>query len=137
MTPKLKKIIIALAVLGILFVLYTVFIKSDPVVDPLVEGRSPIAGGVTDQDSQAISSQITQALLKIEQIKLDRSIFENQIFASLEDRSEEIIDEPVGRSNPFAPLGDTSVNVTTRANLNMGSDTQATTTESATTTPSN
>ena len=139
MTPKLKKIIIAIVVLGILFVLYSAFLKPDPKADTLVTGRSPVAGKPVDQNSQAISSQISQALLKIEQIKLDRSIFDNKIFTSLEDRSEEIVDEPVGRTNPFAPLGDTSVNISSRTNLNMSaSSTQATTTQrTASTTPAN
>lgn len=140
MTPKLKKIIIAIVVLGILFILYSAFLKPDPTPDTLVAGRSKVAGQPVSQDAKVISSQISQALLKIEQIKLDRSIFDNQIFATLEDRSEEIVDEPVGRRNPFAPLGDTSANITTTTNLNMSaSSTRATSTRTSTasTTPSN
>ncbi len=132
MTPKLKKIIIAIVVLGILFLLYTVFLKPDPEGEVLVVGRNSSGGvgAITSQDTAVLASQISQALLKIEQITLHRAIFDDPIFVSLEDRSQPIVDEPIGRTNPFAPLGDTSVNVTTRTNLNMGSSTPATTTPS-------
>jgi hypothetical protein len=127
MTPKLKKIIIAIVVLGILFVLYSAFLKPDPGTETLVSGREGIAGSLASQDAQVIGSQISQALLKIEQITLERAIFDNPIFSSLEDRSQPIIDEPIGRTNPFAPLGDTSVNVSTRTNLNMATSTATST----------
>ena len=137
MTPKLKKIILVIVVLGVLFVLYSIFIKPDPTSETLVAGRSG-AGTPASQDAQVIGTQISQALLKIEQIKLERAIFDNPIFSSLEDRSQQIVDEPIGRTNPFAPLGDTSVNVSSRTNLNMSASSTATSTRStATTTSSN
>lgn len=121
MTPKLKKIILTIIILGILFVLYAIFIKPDPSADVLVSGKSGSIA-LSSQEARLLGSQISQALLKIEQITLTRSIFENPVFNSLQDRSQPIIEEPVGRTNPFAPLGDTSVNVsTTRTSLNMAS----------------
>ena len=138
MTPKLKKIIFTIIALGILFVIYAVFIKPDPTTDSLVEGRTTGTTAVSSQEARLLGSQIAQALLKIEQITLDRAIFDNAIFVSLQDRSQPIVEEPVGRTNPFAPIGDTSVNVTTRTNLNVTTaTTSATTTKSvtATTTP--
>lgn len=135
MTPKLKKIIIGIVVAGILFLLYAVFLKPDPQAETLVAGREQAAGVSASQDSKVISTQISQALLKIEQIELSRAIFDNPIFHSLEDRSQPIMDEPIGRTNPFAPLGDTSVNVSQRStNLNMATGTSATSTRSATAT---
>lgn len=136
MTPKLKKIIFTLIGLGILFILYAIFLKPDPTADSLVTGGSRTAGAVTSQEARLLGSQISQALLKIEQITLDRRIFDNAIFTSLEDRSQAIIDEPVGRTNPFAPLGDTSVNVSTRTNLDLAPPTTATTSSSSVTSTS-
>lgn len=137
MTPKLKKIIIVIVGLAILFVLYSAFLKPDPVAETLVSGREGIAGTAASQNAQVIGSQITQALLKIEQITLERAIFDNPLFASLEDRSEPIVDEPIGRTNPFAPLGDTSVNVGSRTNINMSASSTATTTRTAATSTPN
>ncbi len=117
-----------------LFLIYAIFIKPDPTADTLVSGKTN-ANAVTSQEARILGSQISQALLKIEQITLDRSIFNNPIFISLEDRSRAIVDEPVGRTNPFAPLGDTSVNIsiTTRTNLEINSSTSTKTTSTATT----
>ncbi len=134
MTPKLKKIIFTLIGLGILFILYAIFLKPDPTADSLVTGGSRTASAVTSQEARLLGSQISQALLKIEQITLDRRIFDNAIFTSLEDRSQAIIDEPVGRTNPFAPLGDTSVNVSTRTNLDIAPPANATSSSSVTAT---
>ncbi len=137
MTSKLKKIVIVLVGLAILFVLYVVFLKPDPKPETLVSGREGVAGSVASQDAQIIGSQISQALLKIEQITLKRAIFENPLFTSLQDRSEPIVDEPIGRSNPFAPLGDTSVNSGSRTSLNMSASSTASTTRTTATSTRN
>lgn len=143
MTPKLKKIILAVFIIGALFVAYALFIKPDPSATSLINDITSASSG--NQDARILSAQISQALLKIQQIKLDRDIFDNPVFASLQDRSQEIADEPIGRSNPFAPLGDTSVNLTSRSNLTItdshatstatSTSSQATSTSSATSTP--
>lgn len=123
MTPKLKKIIATLLILGILFVVYAIFIKQDPTQAPLVNtgGNSQLSG-----DAQQLGNQISQALLRIEQIKLDRAIFNSDIYKSLHDRSQPIIEEPIGRTNPFAPIGAVSLNSNIR---NTSSTTTATSTK--------
>lgn len=122
MTPKLKKIILTIVIAAILFVVYAVFIKKDP------ETQALLNTGASSPEAQAIGSQISQALLRIEQIKLDKSIFNNVIYKTLVDRSQPISDEPIGRSNPFAPIGEISVNSTTRTTATS----TATTTKSQT-----
>lgn len=112
MTPKLKKIILIVTIIGIAFVVYALFIKKDPTSPDLVSNGTPDIQG--SAEAQVLGNQIAQALLKIEKIKLDKSIFESDIYKSLQDRSQPIIEEPIGRSNPFAPLGDVSVNSSTR-----------------------
>lgn len=128
MTPKLKKIIIILILAIVLFVVYAVFIKKDPTSQSLVT-----TGSTASADAQVLGTQISQALLKIEQIKLDRAIFTSDIYKTLVDRSEPITDEPIGRSNPFAPIGEISVSSSVR-NVQVSSSTPATTVQ-ATTTP--
>ncbi|MEY4440912.1 MAG: hypothetical protein RLY49_538 [Candidatus Parcubacteria bacterium] len=111
MTPKLKKIILLLIIAIALFVVYAVFIKKGPEVDSLINNGT----GSTSGDAQVIGNQISQALTRIDQLKLDKTIFTNILYRSLVDRSEPISEEPIGRSNPFAPIGDvSSVNSTTR-----------------------
>ena len=128
MTPKLKKIIIILILAIVLFVVYAVFIKKDPTSQSLVT-----TGSTASADAQALGTQISQALLKIEQIKLDRAIFTSDIYKTLVDRSEPITDEPIRRSNPFAPIGEISVSSSVR-NVQVSSSTPPATVQ-ATTTP--
>lgn len=47
---------------------------------------------------------IVATLLSLRAVKLDGTIFSGTAFTQLEDFSTDIISEPVGRTNPFAPL---------------------------------
>lgn len=134
MTPKLKKIIILIIVLAILFVVYAVFIKADPVNTALIDGRATGKKSVGQEDARALGTQISQALLRIEQISLDKTIFNDAVYISLKDRSQPITDEPIGRDNPFAPIGQVSVNSSTRSSTSTAPSTSSTTPK-ATSTP--
>ena len=100
MTPKLKKIIIIILIAILMFVGYAVFVKPDPQQSTLIDGR-----GTSQGNARVLGTQISQSLLRIEQIKLDRDIFTNPLYTSLVDRSRPIGQEPIGRQNPFAPIG--------------------------------
>ena len=52
-------------------------------------------------DAQTILTLLNQ----MSKIKLDNSIFFNQIFQSLKDTSVVLVSQPTGRDNPFAPIG--------------------------------
>ena len=134
MTPKSKKIIISSLAIVILFVIYAVFIKSNPKVTLFVTGASISSQG--QEDARILGAQIAQALVQIEKITLSKKIFGSEIYKSLKDRSQPINDEPMGRANPFAPIGDVSVKSSTRATT---TNTTATSTKSqnATSTPGN
>lgn len=58
-------------------------------------------------DSSVAEQEILKLLLDMRSIQLNSSIFENPAFNSLQDFGREIIPEPVGRSNPFAPTNGT------------------------------
>lgn len=102
MTPKLQKIIFIILGLLLIFLAYVFLVKKDP------EAESLITDDLASSDTDILGDRITQALLRIEQIKLDKSIFTNEVYRSLQDRSIPIEPEPVGRNNPFAPIGDIS-----------------------------
>jgi len=132
MTPKTKKIIIGIIVLIVVFVGYAI-LKPDPTADVLVTNRNSSTTAVSSQQARALGAQISQALLKIDQITLDRGVFDNSIFKSLEDRSQTIDPEPIGRSNPFAPLGDVSVNTAIQNTPDITSATSSSSTSSTST----
>jgi hypothetical protein len=102
MTPKLKKIIILVLIIVLMFVIYTLTNKQDTQIDPL------LVNDVSSNQTALLGVQISQALLRIEQITLDKSIFQDKIYITLQDRSTTILDEPRGRTNPFAPIGNVS-----------------------------
>jgi TolA-binding protein len=129
MTPKLKKISITLLALGALFILYAI-LKPSPDKVSLTDGLSAPKGSLSSAEAQELGNQITQALIQIKQISLDTSIFDDEIYKSLKDRSQQISEEPIGRPNPFAPLGDISTSNVISATLADQSKISATATSS-------
>lgn len=63
---------------------------------PTASGSSPAEAG------------IVSTLLTLRAVKLDGTIFGDPEFTRLKDFSTEIVPEPVGRTNPFAPLSSPS-----------------------------
>ena len=54
--------------------------------------------------SSAADSNLVSILLTLRAVKLDATIFSDPAFISLKDFSTQIVPEPVGRPDPFAPL---------------------------------
>jgi len=54
-------------------------------------------------DASVAEQEILRILLDMRSIRLNSAIFENPAFASLQDFGRDIVPEPVGRTNPFAP----------------------------------
>lgn len=128
MTPKLKKILIISLTIVVLFVVYAVFIKKDPKAESLIDTGEGLSG-----EAQVLGKQISQALLRIDQIKLDKEIFTNKIYLTLVDKSEPISEELIGRVNPFAPIGDISVSSNTKLVVPTSTSTAKTATSTYTT----
>ncbi|MEK7133987.1 MAG: hypothetical protein AAB804_02865 [Patescibacteria group bacterium] len=91
-----KLILIGVAVLIAVGVWYG-SLSSSPPSPGLV--TTPIAGA-----SGPAEQGIVATLLTLRAVKLDGTIFGDRAFMSLKDFSTEIIPEPIGRENPFAPL---------------------------------
>ncbi|PIT91154.1 hypothetical protein COU17_02010 [Candidatus Kaiserbacteria bacterium CG10_big_fil_rev_8_21_14_0_10_49_17] len=69
---------------------------------PLV--TTPIAAVANPAEQGLIAT-----LLTLRAVKLDGTILTDPVFMSLKDFSTQIVEEPVGRDNPFAPLSSQSV----------------------------
>ena len=76
---------------------YTLTGKSDPT--SLVE-QTTVAEGVATPEERAI----LDVLLQLRAIQLAGTIFTDPAFAALRDFRTEIVAEPIGRRNPFAPI---------------------------------
>ena len=57
------------------------------------------------EEASLIGEDLIGLLNTLKSITLDDSFFQDPAFRSLEDFSQELAPEPVGRSNPFAPIG--------------------------------
>ena len=54
--------------------------------------------------SSPADQNLVSTLLALRSVKLDATLFSDPTFMSLKDFSTQIVSEPVGRTNPFAPL---------------------------------
>lgn len=97
MSPLIKNLLFALGLATIVWLGYTIFIKDSEL-------------GLTASNSLVTSQAILDAqefLAKLQQlrvIELDDKLFSDPRFRSLVDHRQVIVDEPVGRSNPFSPV---------------------------------
>lgn len=107
MLTSIKKLILPFIVIIGAFVLYTIFIKKEESTS-LLKTEMPTSGDV-------LGTEIIKAINQISALELDREVFEDPIFRTLVDRSEVLRPEPVGRNNPFAPIGATGAATTTQA----------------------
>lgn len=55
-------------------------------------------------EASNVDSDIVAILLQLRAVSLSGTIFGDPAFMSLQDFGSEIIPEPIGRANPFAPL---------------------------------
>ena len=59
----------------------------------------------TTQVSNIIGQQFVNQLITLKSVTLDTSLFSDPRFRTLQDSSQPIPDQPYGRPNPFAPIG--------------------------------
>ena len=121
--PKIRNIIIFIAIAGVFVLIYIYFIKPPAPTDNLITTTTTLPSGSTTgaTTSGVASSDTTDAtgavaadflalLLNVKNIKLDDSIFSNPAFNSLHDSSITLTpDGTEGRPNPFAQFGNDSV----------------------------
>ncbi len=112
--PKIRNIIIFIAIGAIFVLIYIFFIKPSPDQSNLVSSStgtptnvSPSGVVTTDgAGSSAIAQDFLNLLLNVKNIKLDDSIFADPAFSNLHDSSIVLVpDATTGRPNPFAQFG--------------------------------
>lgn len=86
-------LVVAACIAGV--VVYQQYFRSDVSGDAILVTDSAAAGNL----------DLLQSLSDLRAVKLDSAIFNDQKFLSLVDFGRSIAPEPVGRTNPFAPLG--------------------------------
>ncbi len=56
-------------------------------------------------DTSKMGAEVLSALNQLKTLKLDAGVFSDKTFTSLTDFSKPLNPEPVGRTNPFSPVG--------------------------------
>lgn len=98
MSALIKNILFALVLGLILWVGYEAFFSTD-------EGAL-LEGAVQPSSQASIDTQtFLIRLQQLNEVELKDDIFEDVRFRSLRDLRKDILDEPSGRPNPFAPIG--------------------------------
>ena len=97
---KYKTPLIVIAAAILLFVAYRFLFGEPTATTPTLVVQGVESGAVASPEEQ----ELLATLLELRELTLNETLFEDPLFQSLEDFSEEILPEPVGRSNPFAPL---------------------------------
>jgi hypothetical protein len=68
----------------------------------------PVLTSAPASTNAQVDADLIALLATLHSITLDDSIFHDPTFMSLKDFSQTLVPEPVGRTNPFAPLGSVS-----------------------------
>lgn len=97
MNPTLKKVLIGAAIVAASFVLYLVLFGGSE--EPALSSETP-SGLPAEEGGELLS-----LLLQLKSITLNEGIFADGAFQTLEDFTVKLVPEPVGRKNPFAPIG--------------------------------
>ncbi len=94
---KYKKAIIVIVVIIVAFVGYSLFSGGDNGGNVLTS-QNPSAQTAGD-------NELLILLINLRSITLNESLFNDSAFKSLVDFGQQLIPEPIGRRNPFAPVG--------------------------------
>ena len=92
---KYKTILIVLAIAIVGFAAYTFLFGGDD--EDLLT--------TTEVSNDAASQEVLSFLGTLRNTDFDLSVLDSAAFNSLRDFSVELVPEPVGRPNPFAPIG--------------------------------
>lgn len=117
MSSIVKTTIIVLVIAGVGFFGYNYLTRVDTPSDILIQQDSA--------NTSKMGAEVLTALNQLKTLKLDSSIFQDKTFVSLRDFSKPLNSEPVGRLNPFSPIGIENagaVKLTPNSNSSTSSD---------------
>lgn len=127
-----KKLILIIGLVIIAGVGYGIFISSNKEPEEStrqVVGDTSTAGGTgqTDTQTTAAGREFVTQLLAIQSIRFNLDFFNDPVFRNLQDFSQVIEKQPIGRPNPFAPIGDFGTPVSGGTTIETDTSTTSTT----------
>jgi hypothetical protein len=102
MFKKYKNIILIIVIAVVIFFVYTKFFSSS---DQQSNDLLLVAGSGRAVEEVATGREFLSILLELRSLRLDESIFEDELFLVLKDFSQEVSPQPAGRPNPFLNIG--------------------------------
>ncbi|MEK7645113.1 MAG: type 4a pilus biogenesis protein PilO [Patescibacteria group bacterium] len=75
---------------------------SDTALTPANQSTGRTSAKVGKEDPKA---KVVEMLSRLSSLKLERAFFDSPLFKTLQDFGVEVVVEPKGRPNPFAPIG--------------------------------
>jgi hypothetical protein len=98
---KTKKIVYGLILFVLAIALYFTYFSS-----PSSSSKVIVDSGTSgDGSSTLVGQDILDLVDSLQRVSIDQSVFVNPLFQNLKDFTVTVQREPIGRSNPFAPLG--------------------------------
>lgn len=94
---KYKTLLIILAITIVVFIGYSLFFEAGNDGSVLTSKNTSFRGGG--------DNELLLLLVNLRSITLDESLFNDKAFKSLVDFGQQLVPEPTGRQNPFAPVG--------------------------------
>lgn len=102
-----KKILIVIILLILIFVGYGFYISNNKSSSASVS-KQPISASSVQSSLEGPGKEFVTQLLAIQNINFKLDLFKDPVYIGLQDFSREIIPQPIGRPNPFAPFDDES-----------------------------
>lgn len=99
MSPRIKNSALIVILIALIFIAYSLFLRGEDNDELLVS-----QGAAHTEGSTGAVSEFLLLLQTLNRLRLDTSIFNDIAYRSLRDESVELVGQPRGRTNPFAPL---------------------------------
>ncbi len=96
---KIQKILLTIAIIVTVFFAYQYWAKAD------ISDNAQLVSVKKDGAISEVGKETLETLLKLRSLSLDGSLFKDEVFKNLTDFSLELESQPIGRNNPFAPIG--------------------------------
>lgn len=106
---KLASLVLLVVLIGAAWWSFTSTSAPAPVLS-----TSAIGAATDTRDANIVST-----LLQLQAVTLSGTVFSDSGFLSLQDFTTQVVSEPVGRPNPFAPTNSTSTVQKTNLNPNL------------------
>lgn len=100
MSQVLKIIVIIVGIGALLFFGYHAVTNSDTADDALLTSGSPKTIDEVEEETEALLSRLSE----LQRYDVTGTIFSSSVFTSLYDFRSELVEEPTGRTNPFASM---------------------------------